>query len=238
MHHDFQQYPEQLHQLLAVAVADVHTEELAVNVADLQIQIFIKPQSQALHHQEEHPVTQTPHTIDQLLHLLARGDIRERLNLRWLDDLDPIQWTTQHMPVDEHHAPEIHLDAAPGVVLQQSAEVALEFVDAQIIGAAIKVTSDTAYSPRRTVDCLTPFALKSEGLQLLCVELIEPFLFFCVHGTIPSAEAPEGHQHTGGCSCLQCCRCQRTPTLLLRETSSQGPKEDPDGFSSSCWLYW
>jgi hypothetical protein len=35
--------------------------------------------------------------------------------MRWFDDLDPLQWWAQHMTVEEHKAPVIHLDAAPGV---------------------------------------------------------------------------------------------------------------------------
>ncbi len=118
-------------------------------------------------------VAQQIDTVDQQLHFFSCGNIWQRSRFGWLDDLHPIHRLAQHMPIEEGQSPQIHLDGAPGIVLHHPGKVGLELSGAQIVRTAVKASCNAAHCSGIAIDCFTPLALQLEGLQVLCIELVE-----------------------------------------------------------------
>ena len=89
------------------------------------------------------------------------------------------------MPVEEGQSPQIHLDAAPGVVLHHPGKVGFELSGAQVVWTAFEESCNAAHCSGIAIDCFAPLALQPEGLQVLGIELVESLLFMLFHAVLP-----------------------------------------------------
>ena len=125
--------------LAALAIADVHAPLAAINVRHLQRQALADPQAQAVDHQQKYPVAQLADRIDQPMHFLAGGNIRQTAHTWRADDLDPLHLAIKNIAVEELQTAEINLDRAPRILLQQGSEVPFQVIRAEIIGATVEM---------------------------------------------------------------------------------------------------
>jgi hypothetical protein len=73
---------------------------------------------------------------------------------------------------EKRQPPKIHLDTAPGVVLNHPGEVGFQISGCKVVRTAVEVACDAAHRPGVAVNGLTTFPLKFQDLQVLGIEQV------------------------------------------------------------------
>ena len=83
---------------------------------------------------------------------------------------------------EKHQTITVNFDGTPGMGRDKIGEIVFSLFQCQLIGAAIKVSADTAHSARVGINGLLSLALELEHAQMMLIKFIKSFLFRWIHG--------------------------------------------------------
>jgi len=162
--------------LVPFAASDVNLAIGSVDVTDLERQCFTETKPHRVGHQQKDTIAQFARRADQLLDLGAGENIRQGLNPRRLDEIEPGPVAFEDVLPEELETIAIDLNGAPGMSIDEFGEVALQLGCGELVGAAVEVLGNLTHRPRVGIDGLLAFPLQFQGLEMTCVESIESFL--------------------------------------------------------------
>lgn len=166
------------------ATPDVDLAVGPVDVTDLQRQCFAEAQPHRVGHQQEHAIAQFAGRADQLLDLGAGENIGKGLDARRLDQIEPGPIALEDMLPEALQAIAVDLHGAPGMGVDEFAEVALQLRRGELVGTAVEVLREAPHRARVRIDGLVAFPLQFEGLDVTGVETVESLLFGRQHGEL------------------------------------------------------
>ena len=100
---------------MALAIADVNAELLAVNIADLQCQCFTEAQAHGVNGVEKDRVMGLVNGVQDSSDFILSKDIRQVTHCWWLGDEDPIPVDLEYMAPVALQAVAIEFYGAPGM---------------------------------------------------------------------------------------------------------------------------
>ncbi len=134
--------------LMALAAPDMYLFALTVDIAHLQRQGLSEAQAHRIGYQQKGPVAQLACRTDQLFNLSDGESIGEGMNFGGFYDLYPLPVAFKDMLPEELEPITVNLDGTPGMGVNQFGKVFFALFQGQLIGAAIKIFTDSTYSPR------------------------------------------------------------------------------------------
>ena len=105
--------------LAAFGIADMDPLMGGIDVPHFQSQSFPQTQPHAVQCQEADTIAKLAGCIDDLQGFFTRQDIRDSLDLGWLDDAEPLPPFVQYMTIEELQTITVELDDTPGVGFNQ-----------------------------------------------------------------------------------------------------------------------
>jgi len=168
------------HEAVAVAfgVANMHAVAIGINVTDPQGQPFAQAQPHAVQGEVKHPVAQNAGARENLLRLLHSQDVGQALGLGWFDEIGHVPRLSQYVLGVELVAIQIVLDGAPGVGINQAAEIVGQLGGREIVDLVVKVVAHVPDGAAVSIDAFGLKALEFEVLEVGLVALIK-FGFGC-----------------------------------------------------------
>ena len=151
---------------VTLGVADMDARPRRIDVAHLQSQPFAQAQPQAVEGEIEHPVAQGVCRRKQALRFVDGDDVGQPLRLGRLDQIRHHPGLLQHVGGVELQAVEIEFDRAPGVGLDQVAEIVGQLSFAKIVDPMRKIPAQTTDGPRIGFDGLRLQPLELEVFEM------------------------------------------------------------------------
>lgn len=143
---------------------------LAVDITDSQRQGLAQTQPHAKTDQDEGLVAQLTSAVDQALDLTQGQHIRQGLDHRRLDDIDPLPVALQDMLEEELQAIAVDLHGGPTVGFDQGIEIAFELLAVEIIDGAIEKLTDATHGAGIDIDGGVGFAQTAQCANMLLVQ--------------------------------------------------------------------
>lgn len=150
---------------VAFGIANVHPLASRIDVADLQRQPFAQAQAQTVQGEIEHPIAQRAGRSKEALGFVDRDNVGQPLCLGRLDQMGHHPGLAQDVGGVKLEAIQVQLDGAPGVGLDQVAEVIGQLGFGEVVDLVGKIPAQAPDGAGIGVDGL--------GLQPLELEVLE-----------------------------------------------------------------
>ncbi len=159
--------------LVAFGIAHVDAAALRIDIGHRQGKALAQAQPEAVEGEKEDAVAQDASGSEQVLCLIDCDDVGQALCLGRLDQIGHGPRPAQHVGDVELVAIEIELDGAPGVRLDQLAEVAGELILGKAVDVVLEVLAHAPDAARIGINRLGLQALKLEVFEMGLVASIE-----------------------------------------------------------------
>lgn len=150
---------------VAFGIANMHPLARRIDVADLQCQPFAQAQAQTVEGKIEHPIAQRARGGKKLLGLVDRDNVGQPLDLGRFDQMGHDPGFVQDVGGVELQAIQIKFDCAPGVGLDQVAEIVGQLGFGEVVDLVGEVSAQAPDGAGISLDGL--------GLQPLELEVLE-----------------------------------------------------------------
>ena len=172
---------EQKPVLVALAAANVDLMECGIDIAHFKGQGLAQAQAHGIGGEDKDPVTQLASGGNEGADLVTSENVRQRLDLRGLDDLKPGPIKLEDVFPKEMQAIAVNLHGTPRMAIDQGGEVQFELLSAELIGNTIVIFSQAPHGPRIAINGCSTIAVQLQGSKVLNIKCVEAFLFIGIH---------------------------------------------------------
>ena len=130
--------------LVAFGESEMNVHAGAVDIGDFELHGLAESQTHAVCSEPEDPVTPLPGAVNDVRNLIDGEHIRQRLGLRWFHHGEPGHGLAEDFFMEEADAIAVQLDGAPALGVDQPLEEAVQFINGQIIRAAVDELGEAA----------------------------------------------------------------------------------------------
>ena len=125
---------------------------VGIDIAQLQIECFRQTKPEGISDNNEDTVSKLPCVLNEKLNFGYTEHSRDSFNLRWFDNIDPAPLFMKHVSPEELQAVAVSFNSAPGVGVDEFAEVLSQLPASQSVGASIKPCNESTHSSGVHID--------------------------------------------------------------------------------------